>query len=280
VRQIFTPDRLSRPVPANPDRAQYLAAEFLQLHFDSPASPGPVGHGFTRENIQNDTLYYTFDMAPGVVGIMLDTVDRSGVDGGSIGSVQAQWLEEQLQGYSSQYFDDNGTIVTSDTTDKLLVLFSHHNLLTMNNATSLRGDPDPVKLLADDIEKIVLRYPNVILWINGHSHVNRVWAHRNFKSNTTLQTQFWELNTASHIDFPQLARTVEIVDNRDGTLSIFGVLIDHMAPATPRRGDFSLLDMAAISRELAANDPDFFPEFQLGAPADRNVELLINKPFE
>lgn len=279
VSQIFTPTRLSRPVPSNPDRAQYLAADFLQMHFDSPATPGPIGHGFTQENIQNDTLYYTFDMAPEIVGIMLDTVDRSGVDGGSIGSIQAEWLEEQLQAHSSRYFDEHGQIITADNVDKLLVLFSHHNLLTMNNATSLAGDPDPMKLLADDIEKIVLRYPNVILWINGHSHVNRIWAHRSFKSNTELQTQFWEVNTASHIDFPQLSRSVEIVDNRDGTLSIFGVLLDHMAPPRPHRRNFSLLDVASISREVAANDPDFFLDFQLGAPADRNVELLIKKPF-
>jgi hypothetical protein len=181
--------------------------------------------------------------------------------------------------HSSQYFNDSGQIVSTDAPDKLLVIFSHHNLLTLNNDTSLVGDPDPVKLLAADIEAIILRYPNVILWVNGHSHVNRVWAHRNFKSNTALQTQFWEVNTASHIDFPQLSRSLEIVDNRDGTLSIFGILLDHLGPAKARRRNFTVLDMAAISRELAANDPDFFLEFQLGAPADRNVELLINKPF-
>ena len=210
---------------------------------------------------------------------MLDTVNRSGVDGGSIGSIQAQWLEDQLQAHSSRYFDENGNIVIAPKLDKLLVLFSHHNLLTMDNATSLRGDPDPVKLLAAEIEEIVLRYPNVILWVNGHSHVNRVWVHRNFKSTTGLQTEFWEVNTASHIDFPQLSRAMEIVDNRDGTLSIFGILLDHLAPPTPSGQNFTLLDMASIGRELAANDPDFFLDFQLGAPADRNVELLINNPF-
>jgi metallophosphoesterase (TIGR03767 family) len=280
VNQIFSPDRLSRAIPPNPDRAQYLAADFLQMHFNSPATPGPVGHGLTQENIDNDTLYYTFDMVPEVVGIMMDTVNRSGVDGGSIGTSQATWLEQQLQANSSRYFDEHGQIVTTDSPDKLLVLFSHHNLLTLNNATTLVDDPDPIKLLADDIKQIVLRYPNVILWVNGHSHVNRVWAHRNFKSNTDTQTEFWEVNTASHIDFPQLSRSLEIVDNQDGTLSIYGVLLDHFAPARSHRRAFRLLDMASISRELAANDPDFFLDFQLGAPADRNVELLINKPFK
>ena len=44
VSQVFSPARLSRPVPANPDRAQYQAADFLQMHFDSPATPqSPAG---------------------------------------------------------------------------------------------------------------------------------------------------------------------------------------------------------------------------------------------
>lgn len=42
---------------------------------------------------------------------------------------------------------------------------------------------------------------------------------------------FWEISTASHIDFPQHARILELVDNGDGTLSIFGTLVDHPAPA-------------------------------------------------
>ena len=278
VSQLFDPARPHRFIPANPDRAQYLTEEFLQLHFDSPASPGPVGHGLTQENLDDQTLYYTFDMAPEVLGIMMDTVNQSGRDSGSIGTIQAAWLEEQLEANSSRYFDTSGEIVTTSNEDKLIVLFSHHNLLTLTNASSTPGDPDPDKLLASDIEKLLLRFPNVILWLNGHSHVNRVWPHRNFKSNTPLQTQFWEVNTASHVDFPQLARTIEIVDNDDGTLSIFGVMLDHLAPPRPQQGAYSLLDLASISREVAANDPDFFLDFQRGAPADRNVELLIDRP--
>ena len=43
---------------------------------------------------------------------------------------------------------------------------------------------------------------------------------------------FWEINTASHIDFPQQAGIVEIADNRDGTLSIFATIIDSAGPAS------------------------------------------------
>jgi metallophosphoesterase (TIGR03767 family) len=269
-----------RTVPANPERAQYLPSEFLDIIFESPAEPGPVGHGFTEENRKNTTLYYTFDMGPGIVGIMLDTVDRSGKDGGSIGSVQAKWLEKQLQKNSSRYIDEKGKLATTDNADRLIVLFSHHNLMTMDNDTSISGDPDPDKMLGPAIETMLLRYPNVILWVNGHSHINRVWSHRGFNQNAPLASAFWELNTASHIDFPQQARSIEIVDNQDGTLSIFGILLDHLAPPETDPAKLDVLGLASISRELSRNDPDFDAAFQIGAPADRNVELLIDRPFD
>jgi hypothetical protein len=133
-----------------------------------------------------------------------------------------------------------------------------------------------VRLKAAEIEEILHRYPNVVLWVNGHSHYNRVWAHPDGSRKTP---GFWELNTAAHIDFPQQCRTVEIVDNRDGTLSIFGILLDHMAPATPGSLPTDPLGLASISRELAANDPLIPYSGQLGAPSDRNVELIVQTPF-
>ena len=41
---------------------------------------------------------------------------------------------------------------------------------------------------------------------------------------------FWEVNTASHVDWPAQARLLELVDNRDGTLSVFGTIVDAAAP--------------------------------------------------
>jgi hypothetical protein len=67
--------------------------------------------------------------------------------------------------------------------------------------------------------------------------------------------------------------------NRDRTqfiLSIFAIAVDHLAPPRATKGPFSVLDLASISRELSANDPDFFLDFQIGDPGDRNVELLTD----
>ena len=96
---------------------------------------------------------------------------------------------------------------------------------------------------------------------------------------------FWEINTASHVDWPQQARTVEIVDNRNGTLSIFGTIVDHAAPTSYGKHPKSALELASLSRELGANDwqensrPENGQDGRRGRLEDRNVELLVPAPF-
>jgi hypothetical protein len=95
---------------------------------------------------------------------------------------------------------------------------------------------------------------------------------------------FWEINTASHVDWPQQARIVEVVSNGDGTLSIFGTIVDHAAPTGWASNPSTPLELAALSRELAVNDPQRNAETattdgKRGTLADRNVELLMRAPF-
>jgi hypothetical protein len=92
------------------------------------------------------------------------------------------------------------------------------------------------------------------------------------------------VNTASHVDWPQQARVVEIVDNGDGTLSIFATIVDHAAPETWPASPTTPLALAALSRELGSNDWQRDAETptvdgKRGARSDRNVELLVRAPF-
>ena len=89
----------------------------------------------------------------------------------------------------------------------------------------------------------------MIAWVNGHTHRNEVIAH------SAAAGGFWEINTASHIDFPQQARIIEIADNLDDTLSIFTTILDHLASAEFDGGLDSIDSLASLSRELSANDP-------------------------
>jgi metallophosphoesterase (TIGR03767 family) len=252
----------ARPVTADADRRIVGPSEYVQALQGSPGSP--AGHGYHGVDPAGGLLYYTFTVAPGVTGIVLDTVNRGGYADGSIGSNQQSWLQQRLEEAKQA-----GTLV---------VLFSHHNLDTMQNPVpDPLGQPgaDPQRILGSQIEALLHQYANVVLWVNGHSHVNRITPH----PDTTGATQgFWEISTAAHVDFPQHARLIEVVDNRDGTLSIFGTLIDHAAPAATHVGAADVLGLAAISRELAANDYQWDGVAAVGAAGDRNVELVLKAP--
>jgi hypothetical protein len=124
------------------------------------------------------------------------------------------------------------------------------------------------------VKALLLKHPNVILWVNGHTHRNEVIAH----TRTDNSGGFWEVNTAAHIDFPQQARIVEIADNLDGTLSVFATILDSAGPDSSGGKIADPVHLASLSRELAANDWQDKEEHRRGELKDRNVELLLPNP--
>ena len=269
---------LVRLVTPDIDRRAATLEHWVQRHLDSPDEPGPVGHGYTADMIASRQLYYAFPISESVLGICLDTVNHGGYADGSLGEAQLRWLEQQLVGVHSAYVDSGGTRVATGNEDQVVVLFSHHNLFTIDTPLPDPFAPSDARHGAEVLRALLRRFPNVVAWVNGHSHVNRITP----VPDPTGQTGgFWEISTAAHIDWPEHARLVEIVDNCDGTLSIFGTLIEHASPASVDVTDPSaatVTQLASLSRELSANEPQASMA-ALGAPTDRNVELLIRSPF-
>ncbi len=269
----------ARIVKAAPARRPFTKSEFIKLHIDSAGPQGPHGHGFSDDNLTTQNAYYRFRMAEGMTGIMLDTTNPQGGPDGSLDIRQAQWLEVQLRSVSSRYRTADGTQVSTRNKDELVTIFSHHNSITFDNFKGIPpAEHGVTRLGSDAFLALLARYPNVILWVNGHTHCNRIWGHFDPRNEGH---GIWEINTAAHIDYPQQSRTVEIVDNADGTLSIFAIVIDHSSPdAIIRDGPQTQASLAALSLELAMNDPALDRAFRLGTPEDLNVELIINKPFD
>ena len=238
----------------------------------------PDGHGYTAWNVATSNAYYTFGKGK-VRGIALDTVNQNGGSEGSIDQAQLAWLTAQLIKGSRRYLDEAGKWVKGGKRDRLFVIFSHHTVDSMDNNTG------PGRVLGPQVRDLLLRFPNVILWVNGHTHRNAVTPHKRKKS-SKAPGGFWEVNTAAHVDWPQQARTVELVDNGDKTLSIFGTIIDHVAPTSYGKHPKSPLELASLSRELAANDwqerdkPEDGQDGRRGRLEDRNVELLVPAPFK
>ena len=256
----------ARAVTPDPDRAIVSRRESIEEHFRTAGTP--VGHGFTPQNVADATAYYVFDPSPLVRGIVLDTVNPNGESSGSLDAAQLAWLREQLEA------------VTGPGRDRLVVVFSHHSIGSMSNSIPV-GSDDPAdwgpRVLGEEVEALLHEYPNVVLWVNGHTHRNQVFARTRPGGGG-----FWEVNTAAHIDFPCQARLMEVVDNRDGTLSIFATVVDAdvplLGPSSVGDGT-SVADLGALARELSANDWQSDGAERAGEVEDRNVELLVAAPF-
>ena len=265
IREI-TPDARRRP---------FSTGEFVRAHLDAAnTGPGPHGHGFSDANADGKNVYYTFRIAPGITGISLDTTTQAGFADGSIGLAQYNWVESTLRSGSSTYYDFFGRKVTKSVGDELFVLFSHHTSGTMDNTLPDFRHPFDPRLKGDAFVALLQRFPNVLAWVNGHSHLNRITPH----VGTTAAQSFWEINTASHIDFPQHARIIEVADNHDGTLSLFTTLIEAQAPYAVDYAARTPQALASLYREISYNDLHASLS-RVGAAADHNTELLLVNPL-
>lgn len=122
----------------------------------------------------------------------------------------------------------------------------------------------------DALVNLLHRFPNVLAWVNGHTHRNVITPHRH----ATPSRSFWEINTAAHVDYPQHARVIEVADNGDGTLSLFTTLLEADAPYQVDYDDRSDTGLASLCREITYNDIHSRTN-PLGTPLDRNTELLV-----
>jgi metallophosphoesterase (TIGR03767 family) len=236
---------------------------------------------------RGQAAYYAFTPKRGLRLIAINTVAEGDAlnSNGNLDDPQFRWLRREIE--------------AAEQRGELIVLFGHHPIGSLTNPAldedagdcALRAvtgpgcdlDPRSSKPLrfGPDLRALILAHPNVIAYVAGHTHRNRITA---FKRASGRAGGFWAIETASEIDWPIESRLLEIMDNRDGTLSIFGTLIDHGAPVSPPApgtpgASFGPAALAAIGRELSFNDPQVGVEHGAeGRLQDRNVELLLPDP--
>lgn len=185
----------------------------------------------------------------GVRFIAMDTVNPYGGWQGSIGSAHLAWLRDVLE--QSQ--------------DRYVIVTSHHPSWCLTNAYTL-GEP---RHLAAEVVHLLLDNPHVIAWFSGHVH-----AHASLWHERADGSGFWEITTASMIDWPQQARVIEII-RAEGGLAMRSSLLDHAAPV--EWSEDALDDhrgLASISRVLSANDyhdRDGVRSLREGLPDARNT---------
>ena len=253
------PEALDAPftqVTADVERRAIERGEFASMHL---ASPGlPHGHGFTDENINNKHMYYSTSIGA-VKLIVIDSVNHFGGWQGSLDVEQFEWLEREIA-----------------SADSPVVLASHHPLSKMFNSYAPTGR----RICVEEIQEMLLKYPKVIAWLAGHEHRHHIkWI-----GPEEEVRGFWQIETASHADWPQQSRTIEIVADSAGD-TYFGLsVIDHAGGIDYGDAD-NPVEIAALSRVISANIWQKRAElgathdvnWWCGRPTDRNVILKIKK---
>jgi metallophosphoesterase (TIGR03767 family) len=261
----------SRAVTADTGRRPITRRDFVEAHFRPGARP--AGHGFSEQNRMDGTAHYVHD-TPAVRLIALDTNCLAGGASGCLDHQQARWLEARLAEVHSAYQGRDGRQIRTSHEDRLVIVFSHHGVDTLTSTRHTGPGGEPL-VTGGDLVALLHRFPNVVLWLNGHTHTNAVRARRD---PFDPARGFWEVTTCAIVDWPCQTRLVEFVDAGEH-LSIVCTMADHDSPLGPRSlesGD----DLAALHRELAANVPLGGAGSALaGMPPDRNVELRMRPPF-
>ena len=247
----------TRTVQADERRLPFTGTDYIRLlHEDRFVGAGPIGHGY-RADADAATLYYRNELAPMVVALSLDSTNQAGGIDGSIGSTQWAWLERQLR----------------EAEDSYVLVFTHHPSHAMANLAPDPRTPTEGRHSGAELIDLLHRFPNVLAWINGHSHRNRITPHRAADPSRS----FWEINSVSHIDAPQQARVIEVASNGDGTISLFTTMIDADSPLDAGHDDLSLPGLASLYREIGYNDPAY--RDRKGSSRDRNTELILVDPL-
>jgi hypothetical protein len=231
-------------VAADPKRRPISRAEFVDAHVRSG------GHGFTTD------AHYIHDEGA-VRYITLDTVCDAGGADGSIDAEQLHWLERRLEEVHSSFTTRDGSTARTRNDDRYVVILSHHGYDTLSNPRAERR--------AEALLSLLLRFRNVVLWLNGHVHANRITPRRD----PDHRHGFWEVTTSSLVDWPCQARLVELFRTDGGKLGIACTMLDHDGEG-----------LAGLHRELAGNVPAAgFDSGRSGTGLDRNVILLLAQPF-
>ncbi len=248
-----------REVPADPHRRLLEREDIVRALRDADAEGvmGPPGHGYPVDGDVDTSLgaNYAYDAIPGLLRVL--TLDTNDPTGGSEGLVLRETLDDWLIPELERATADG----------VLVVLSSHHS---MRNTDVFPGQLGTTPLAGavpgEEIERLVASYPAVIAWLVGHVHDNQIRAVPGVDAE---HPGFWEIMTSAIADYPSQARSIELVDNGDGTLSIFATIIDYDTDDCFERRFRALTQMEWLSGWAGNITTD---------PAQLNVELVRAVP--
>lgn len=246
VRGRVVPDANRRPL----ERAEIVR----ELFTHSTSGEGPVGHGYPMTPDLRFGAHYTRDLIPGVLRMI--AFDTSDPTGGSKGLIRRSVVDGFLRPELERGTRDG----------VLMFMVSHHPLDSIDRQNGEIGLPVSDAVSEDDLRNLIVGFPNMFMWMVGHQHVVRIRA---IRGPDAARPGFWEVQSGSIADWPSQGRIVELVANDNGTLSIFGTMIDYDTMDCMERR-FRRLTLMDFMSGWAGD--------HRGAAQDRNVELVIPIP--
>jgi hypothetical protein len=224
-----SPDGPPRPLLVNQLLTEALSGPTVRVPPDPARRELSFAEVIARLRGSAAALNYSLNVGERVRLIVLDLVRRDGGSGGVVVPGQAAWLASQLAAAGGRW----------------VLVVSHQPL-----GSSEGGDA----LLA-----VLDGAPRVIATLSGHTHRNLIVPRQ------TPAGGYWQINTASLIDYPQQARALRVVATAGGGVAIQTWMLDHVFPGS----------LGTISRELSYLDAHGGrPRGFAGGRLDRNVTLF------
>lgn len=247
--------RLEGPTPADPRRVVLGRHQVLAELF---AAPGlPLGHGLSADAVALGHGYFsTWPISGAPLRlIVLDTVNTYGGlalgEGGVIDLQQFDWLQ--------------GELADADNQGELVVVMSHHKSGDIIGTSEVSGDELIGALAASE---------GVVLHVTGHGHANEAVTPAD---TLAVDHGYWELMLASTIDYPMQSRVIELVDERNGYLSIYTTNLDHNAPTDSLSHHARQLAAAKKALGTVLSGPDIEGFWDEDRPA-QNLLLRVALP--
>lgn len=208
---------------ADPLRRSLSTKEWMNEFFNT--SSNPKGHGFSQTDAVNGFANYTFEPKsdlPIKVIVLDDTQSNNdpndpvtlGFGKGSYGYGHGELDDERYSWLVSEL--DKGQAA-----GQLMIIAAHEPIGVEKAPSMMAWNPSSEATLIAKLHT----YPNLLMWIAGHRHLNTVTALKS-PDPSRPELGFWEVETSSLRDFPQQFRTFQIVGNSDNTISIFATDVD------------------------------------------------------
>jgi metallophosphoesterase (TIGR03768 family) len=184
-------------VAADPNRRPLSSIEWSREFFRT--SSKPVGHGFNNSDVDKGFSCYSFEPKsdlPLKVIVLDDTekdkVPNTDIKGHSfLDTERYNWLLKELEKGQAE--------------GKLMIIAAHIPI-GINDPNPEFGMAKNSALSEANLIAKLHTYPNLILWVSGHRHLNTVTV---LKSPDPAHPElgFWEVETSSLREFPQQFRT-------------------------------------------------------------------------